>query len=56
MWRYRLGRSLQLLGMLILPFAMASELLEKVGLGQAMLIAAFGALVFYIGFQIQHRP
>jgi hypothetical protein len=56
MWRYRLGRLLQLVGMLILPFAMASELLDKVGLGQSMLIAAFGALVFYIGFQIQHRP
>jgi len=56
MWRHRLGRSLQFLGLLILPFAMASELLEKVGLGQSMLIAAFGALVFYIGFQIQHRP
>jgi hypothetical protein len=56
MRRYRLGRSLQFLGLLILPFAMASELLEKVGLGQSVLIAAFGALVFYIGFQIQYRP
>ncbi len=55
MWRYRLGRSLQFLGLLILPFAMASELMEKVGLGQSLLLAAAGAGVFYAGFQIQHR-
>jgi hypothetical protein len=55
MSRYRLGRSLQFLGLLILPFAIASELVEKVGLGQSMLIAAAGAAVFYIGFQIQHQ-
>ncbi len=55
MWRYRLGRSLQFLGLLILPFAMASELMEKVGLGQSMMIAAAGAGLFYAGFQIQHR-
>jgi hypothetical protein len=55
MWRYRIGRLLQFLGLLILPFAIASELMEKVGLGQSLLIAAFGALVFYVGVQIQHR-
>jgi hypothetical protein len=55
MWRYRLGRSLQFVGLFILPFAIASELVEKVGLGQSVLLAAFGALVFYTGYQIQHR-
>jgi hypothetical protein len=52
---YRVGRFLQLLGLLILPFAIASELMEKVGLGQSMLIAAGGALIFYTGYVIQHR-
>lgn len=55
MLRRRIGRLLQFVGLLILPFAMASELLEKVGLGQSLLIAAAGAGVFYVGFVLQHR-
>ena len=43
MWRYRVGRSLQLIGLLILPFAIASELVGEFGLGQSMLVAAAGA-------------
>jgi hypothetical protein len=54
--RYRLGRLLQFLGLLILPFAIASELVGRVGLGQSLLIAGGGAFVFYVGFLIQHRP
>ena len=54
-WRYRIGRLLQLLGLLILPFAIASELMDKVGLGQSLLIAGGGAAVFYVGVQLQHR-
>ena len=52
-WRYRVGRVLQFLGLLILPFAIASELMEKVHLGQSMVIAAAGAALFYIGVQLQ---
>jgi hypothetical protein len=55
MWRHRIGRLLQVLGLLILPFAIASELMEKVGLGQSLMIAAFGSFVFYVGVQLQHR-
>jgi hypothetical protein len=55
MWRYRIGRMLQFFGLLILPFAIASELMEKVGLGQSLLIAAAGAAVFYVGVRVQHR-
>jgi hypothetical protein len=55
MWRYRVGRLLQLLGLVVLPFAIASELMDKVGLGQSLLIAASGAAVFYVGVQVQHR-
>jgi hypothetical protein len=55
MWRHRTGRFLQFLGLMILSFAIASELMEKVGLGQALLIAGAGALVFYVGVQLQHR-
>lgn len=53
---YRLGRFLQSVGLVILPFGIASELMNKVSLGQSMLIAAAGALVFYAGLVIQNRP
>ena len=56
MGRYRIGRSLQFLGLMILPFAIASELVGEVGLGQSMLIAAVGAAVFYVGYVVQNRP
>lgn len=53
--RYALGRTLQLAGLLILPFAIVSELVDRVGLGRSMLISAGGALIFYIGVVIQRR-
>jgi hypothetical protein len=52
---YRVGRCLQLVGLLVLPFSIASQLVDKVGLGQSMLISAGGALVFYTGYVVQHR-
>jgi hypothetical protein len=55
MSRYRIGRLLQVLGMIILPFGIASELVGKVGLGQSMLIAAGGTLLFYLGYVIQNQ-
>jgi len=55
MTRYGLGRLLQFVGLLILPFGIASELVGEVGLGQSMMIAAGGGLVFYAGYVIQHR-
>lgn len=52
---YRLGRFLQLAGLLILPFSIVSQLDDKVGLGQSMLISAGGALLFYTGYVLQNR-
>jgi len=46
---------LQFLGLLILPFGIASELVGKVGLGQSLLIAAAGTLLFYVGFVLQNQ-
>ncbi len=54
-WPYRIGRLLQFVGLLILPFGIASELVGRVGLGQSLLIAGGGALVFYAGFVIQNK-
>ena len=56
MSRYRLGRSLQFLGLIVLPFGIASELMDRVGLGQSLAIAGGGALLFYVGYLIQPRP
>lgn len=56
MTRYRIGRMLQLVGLLILPFSVVSEVVEKVGLGRSMLISAGGMLVFYSGYVMQNRP
>jgi hypothetical protein len=47
--RQTIGRLLQLLGLIILPFAIGLELDGRVGLGRSMLIAGAGALVFYLG-------
>jgi hypothetical protein len=53
--RYRIARTLQLLGLLILPFGIASELEGKVSLGQSLMIAAGGGLLFYVGYILQNR-
>ena len=49
---YRIGRILQLLGLLILPQAIVLELLEKVTLGQSLLIVVAGVGVFMLGMSI----
>lgn len=53
---YAVGRSLQMLGMLILPLAIVSELQGAVSLGQSLLLAGGGALLFYVGYRIQPQP
>jgi hypothetical protein len=53
--QHRLGRFFQFLGLLILPFGIASELMNKVSLGQSMLIAVGGAVLFYGGYLLQNR-
>ena len=50
---YAFARSLQLLGMLVLPLGIAAEVFGQVTLGQSMLIALAGAGVFYLGFRLQ---
>jgi hypothetical protein len=55
MIRYRVGRALQVAGMIILPFGIASELMNKVSLGESLLIAAGGMLVFYVGYLVQEH-
>lgn len=50
-----LARALQVIGMIILPFAIATELAGKVGVGQSLLIAAGGFVLFQFGVWLQNR-
>ena len=50
---YRLGRLLQLAGMIVLPQAIVLELLGKVSLGKSLLIAVGGTGLFIIGVAVQ---
>ena len=53
--RYKLGRFLQLLGLLILPAAVAGNLArpEEMGVRGTLMVAAAGILVFFIGWMLQ---
>lgn len=48
-----LGRVLQTIGLMILPFAIVSELVGQVGLGKSMLIALGGMILFQFGLALQ---
>jgi hypothetical protein len=52
---YRLGRLLQLLGLIILPLAMARQLFESYDekLGQMLMFVGVGIGVFYLGYLLQ---
>jgi hypothetical protein len=47
------GRILQTIGLLVLPFAIVSELTGKVGLGVSMLVALAGMILFQMGVAMQ---
>jgi hypothetical protein len=58
--RYRLARLLQLLGMLILPIAIAGNVAREdlIDLKVSLMMSALGVGLFYIGWQMQQgsRP
>jgi hypothetical protein len=56
MSKYRLGRILQVIGMIVLPVAIASELAKRVTLGQSMVIATSGAALFLLGTRLSQSP
>jgi len=53
---YRLGRFLQLLGLLVLPVGVAGNIAnpEMVGVRASLGIAATGIAVFALGWALQH--
>jgi len=50
---YRLGRLLQLAGLIILPVAIAGELNQKLDLRQSLALSAVGVLIFFGGWILQ---
>jgi hypothetical protein len=50
---YKLGRLLQLIGMLILPAAIAGNFAGQLATKGELILLGIGVLVFYIGWRIQ---
>jgi uncharacterized membrane protein YGL010W len=50
---YNLGRMLQLLGLLVLPIAMAGEVAESISLGRMLTWASVGIGLFIAGWLLQ---
>jgi hypothetical protein len=55
---YNLGRSLQLVGLVILPFAVAGNVVERLSLKESLTLSGVGILVFGLGWFLQQgsRP
>jgi hypothetical protein len=52
--RYKLGRFMQFVGLfVILPLAIAGQVVETLTLGQMFLCTAVGMIVFYVGRTLQ---
>ncbi len=52
---YKLGRVLQLIGLLLLPIAIAGEATESMSLGRMLMWASVGIVVFMMGRMLQGR-
>ena len=50
---YKMGRLLQLVGLLILPIAIAGEIAESMSLGRMLVWATLGIVVFMTGRWMQ---
>ena len=50
---YKVGRLLQLLGLLVLPIAMAGEVAESMSLGRMLTWASVGIVLFLLGWMLQ---
>jgi hypothetical protein len=58
---YKLARLLQLLGLIIVPVAVAGNLSELAGskyqltLGESLLLSGVGVILFYAGWTLQQK-
>jgi hypothetical protein len=52
---YKLGRFLQLVGLIILPIAIAGEATESMSLGRMLMWACIGIGIFLLGRMLQGK-
>lgn len=50
---YQLGRTLQFLGLVVLPIGIAGNLAESLTLWQSLILSGAGMLIFYLGWLLQ---
>jgi hypothetical protein len=50
---YKLGRFLQLAAMIILPAAIAGQMMGRLNTKGELILLGIGVLVFYIGWRLQ---
>jgi hypothetical protein len=55
---YKIGRFLQLAGLIILPVAISGNVAEKLDLKESLMLSSVGCLVFICGWLLQRssRP
>ncbi|MFO0967601.1 MAG: hypothetical protein U0793_18735 [Gemmataceae bacterium] len=55
---YKIARFLQIVGLIILPFAISGNVAEKLTLGQSLIMSAVGVSIFVVGWLLQQavRP
>jgi len=51
--RYKLGRFLQIIGLIVLPVAVSGNLANALTLGQSLALSFAGLVVFYVGRFVQ---
>ncbi len=50
---YGIARCLQLVGLVLLPVALAGQAIERLTVGQMLSVAGLGIVIFYTGVQLQ---
>jgi hypothetical protein len=50
---YKVGRLLQLIGLIILPVAISGNMAEKLDLRESLGLSGIGILIFFIGWMVQ---
>lgn len=50
---YKVGRFLQLVGLVVLPFAISGNVAEKLDLKTSLVMSGVGMVIFLIGWMVQ---
>jgi hypothetical protein len=53
---HKIGRVLQLLGLVILPIAISGNVADKLTLQESLMLSGLGIFVFFVGWSLQQGP